>query len=379
MDNNAVKKVMTFKSGNFIFSAKYNVSELNNLLLMARALYSAIAGVPLLPEWSTYLEEELIRRSIFSTAAIEGNPLKEEDVGKIIKQTDEGQKNNEATQAIVNLKAVYQYIKTIEPMKDATKLSEDLIRKSHRIITTGLHDADNLPGKYRNHIVKVGDNAHGGTYTPPKCLPDIENLMKEFVKWINCKEVMELDSFIRAALAHYHLGLIHPFGNGNGRTIRIVEAMLLRTSDIKYVPTMLSNYYYRKIDDYYFAFSHTLKNPDHDVTPFLKFMLEGVIESLHEIKGNIYLRIRLLLLRDYCASLKKQGNITQRQYDLSSMLLEILKPFTLKDLFYTPPYNTLYRNVGERTARRDIAKLLELKILLRKENGEYDLNTNVLG
>ncbi|MCK7512082.1 MAG: hypothetical protein MZV70_53905 [Desulfobacterales bacterium] len=166
MDHNAVKKVMTFKSGNFIFSAKYNVSELNNLLLMARALYSAIAGVPLLPEWSTYLEEELIRRSIFSTAAIEGNPLKEEDVGKIIKQTDEGQKNNEATQAIVNLKAVYQYIKTIEPMKDATKLSEDLIRKSHRIITTGLHDADNLPGKYRNHIVKVGDNAHGGTYTP---------------------------------------------------------------------------------------------------------------------------------------------------------------------------------------------------------------------
>jgi len=379
MDNNAVKKVMTFKSGNFIFSAKYNVSELNNLLLMARALYSTIAVVPLLPEWSTYLEEELIRRSIFSTAAIEGNPLKEEDVSKIIKQTDEGQKNNDATQAIVNLKAVYQYIKTIESIEDAPRLSEDFIRKSHRIITTGLHDANNLPGKYRNQVVKVGDHAHGGIYTPPKCLPDIENLMKEFVKWINCKEVMEFDSFIRAALAHYHLGLIHPFGNGNGRTIRIVEAMLLRTSGIKYVPTMLSNYYYRKIDDYYSAFSHTLKNPEHDVTPFLKFMLEGVIESLNEIKGNIYLRIRLLLLRDHCASLKKQGSMTQRQYDLSSMLLELLKPFTLKNLFDIPPYNALYRNVGERTARRDIAKLLELKILLQKENGEYDLNLNALG
>ena len=378
MDNNCVKKVMTFKSGNFIFSAKYNISELDNLLFMAKVLYSAIAGIPRLPEWSTHLEEELIRRSIFSTAAIEGNPLKEEDVGKIIEQPYEAGKSNEAAQAIVNLQAVYKYIKIIEPMKGGTKLSEDFLRESHRIITTGLNDANNLPGKYRNHIVKIGDKAHGGIYTPPKCLPDIENLMKEFVEWINSKEVMELDSFIRAALAHYHLGLIHPFGNGNGRTIRITEAMLLRTSGIKYVPTMLSNYYYRRIDDYYFAFSDTLKNPDHDMTIFLKFMLQGVIESLNEIKDNIYFRIRLLLLRDYCAFLKNERTMTQRQHDLSSMLLEILKPITLKDLFSTSPYNTLYRNVCERTARRDLAKLLNLNILSQKENGEYILNTNAL-
>jgi Fic family protein len=378
MDNNLVKKVMTFKSGNFVFSAKYNVSELNNLIFKARVLYSAIADIPRLPEWSTYLEEELIRRSIFSTAAIEGNPLKEEDVGKIINQPDGEQKNNEATQAIINLTAVYKYIKTIEPMKDAIILGEDFIRESHRIITTGLHNADNLPGKYRNHIVKVGDSVHGGIYTPPKCLPDIEKLMKEFVQWINSKEMLESDSFIRAALAHFHLGLIHPFGNGNGRTIRIVEAMLLRTSGIKYVPTMLSNYYYRRIDDYYFAFSNTIKNSDHDMTPFLKFMLEGTIESLNEIKSNIYFRLRLLLLRDYCVFLRNQGIITQRQHDLASMLLEIIKPITLKNLSETSPYNTLYRNVTERTARRDIAKLLELKILFQKENGAYELNTNAL-
>jgi Fic family protein len=378
MDNNCIKKIMTFKSGNFTFSAKYNVSELNNLLFKAQVLYSALSGVPRLPEWSTYLEEELIRRSIFSTAAIEGNPLKEEDVGKIIKQTDLGTNNNEATQAIINLKDVYNYIKTIKPTKDATILSDDFIREAHRIITTGLNNTDNLPGKYRNHLVKVGNNKHGGIYIPPKCLPDIENLMKEFVEWMNCKEVIELDVFIRAALAHYHLGLIHPFGNGNGRTIRIVEAMLLRTSGIKYVPTMLSNYYYRNIDDYYFTFSNTLKNPDHDVTPFIKFMLDGVIESLNEIKDNIYFRIRLLLLRDYCAFLKDKGSITQRQQDLLSMLLEIPKSITLKDLLNTSPYNSLYRDVSERTARRDISNLLNMDILLQKENGEYDLNTHVV-
>ncbi|MGP8003798.1 MAG: Fic family protein, partial [Smithella sp.] len=101
---------MTFKSGNFIFSSKYDEVGLQNILVMAKILYSTISDLPILPEWSTYLEKELIRRSIFSTAAIEGSPLKEEEVGKIIDQKDnepkEG-KDNIAKQTIINLEQVY--------------------------------------------------------------------------------------------------------------------------------------------------------------------------------------------------------------------------------------------------------------------------------
>jgi Fic family protein len=383
MDNNNIKKVMTFKSGNFVFSAKYNENDLQNLLFKARTLYQTIADLPILPEWSTYLEKELIRRSIFSTAAIEGSPLKEEEVGKIIDQKDnelkEG-KDNIARQAIINLEQVYNRVKNLEPLKTSPTLSEDFIKNIHIIITDKLDYADNIPGKYRNHVVKVGDNEHGGIYTPPKCLPDVEQLMKEFVEWINCKEIMELDSLVRAAIAHYHLGLIHPFGNGNGRTIRIIEAVFLRTSGIKYVPTMLSNYYYRKVDDYYSAFSTARKNPDNDITAFIKFMLEGVIESLVEIKNNITYRIRILAMRDYLAFLHdKLKAITVRQYDLSCMLLDSTTNISLKDLFDVSPFNALYRHVSERTARRDISKLVKLQILSQTEKGEYYLNTKVLG
>jgi Fic family protein len=379
MDKIFVKKVVTFKSGNFVFSAKHNVTELSNLLFEVRLLYGTIADLPILPEWSAYLEEELIRRSIFSTAAIEGNPLKEEEVGKIIEeQPHVRQKDSEAKKAILNLKKVYNYIKTINPPTGSHELTEVFIKETHRIITTELDYKDNLPGKYRNHSVKVGDKEHGGIYTPPKCQPDIINLMKEFAGWINCKEVMALDSFIRASLAHYHLGLIHPFGNGNGRTIRIVEAMLLRTSGIKYVPTMLSNYYYRNIDDYYFAFSLTRKNKENDMTIFLKFMLEGVIDSLKEIKSNVTFRIRQLVMRDYCVFLNAQKAITQRQYDLLCILLDRRGTVSLKDLFNVSPYNALYRNVSERTARRDLSKLLELD-LLSQENGDYKLEISALG
>ena len=334
----------------------------------------------LLPDWAASLEEELIRRSIFSTAAIEGNPLQEEEVGRIIEQKHSEAKHDEAKQAIINLIKVYNYIKTIKPIVEHYRLTEKFIKDVHKIITLNLLNPDNTPGNYRDHIVKVGDREHGGIYTPPKCRVDIENLMKEFIEWINSEEVMQLDRFIRAALAHYHLGLIHPFGNGNGRTIRIIEAMLLRVSGIKYVPTMLSNYYYRQIDDYYIAFSQTQKNREEDMTEFIKFALKGVIESLKEIKGRITSNIRLLVTRDYLHFLREKKRITQRQFDLIYILMGDggFNPISLKDLFNKSPYNTLYRHVSERTARRDIAKLLELNILTH-ENDHYILDIHALG
>lgn len=378
MDNNRVIKVMTFKSGHFVFSAQYDASELHNLLFESKLLYKTIDDLPILPEWSAYLEKELIRRSIFSTAALEGNPLKEEEVGEIIARAENGQKTGDAEKAITNLAEVYNYIKTIDPATGPFMLTENVIRESHRIITSGIERTDNLPGGYRNHVVKVGDKEHGGMYTPPKCQPDIVHLMKEFVDWINSEEVLKLDGLIRAALAHYHLGLIHPFGNGNGRTIRVIEALLIRTSGTKYVPTMLSNYYYRNMDDYYWAFSLTRKAADNDVTPFLRFMLKGVGESLNKIKDDVTQRIRELVMRDFYSTLHAARIITQRQHDLLSNLLHYGGTVSLKDLFQEPPYNALYRNVSERTARRDLAKLMELKVL-SSENDRYKLDLRTLG
>jgi Fic family protein len=186
--------------------------------------------------------------------------------------------------------------------------------------------------------------------------------------------------YFRAALAHYHLGLIHPFSDGNGRVARIIEALLLRLSGQKYVPTMLSNYYYRNMDEYFRAFSITRKDKESDVSPFIKFVLKGVIDSLEEIKNRITYFIRRLALRDHFAALQREKAIIQRQHDLLTLLLQLqdAKPFSLQDLFNTPSINTLYRNVSERTARRDLKKLMEMN-LLTCVNDQYTLNLEALG
>ncbi|RLC05410.1 MAG: hypothetical protein DRH90_06090 [Deltaproteobacteria bacterium] len=99
-----------------------------------------------------------------------------------------------------------------------------MISDVHRLITHGIDIELNNPGVYRNHKVQVGNRNHGGVYTPPKCLPDINKLMTVFCEWINSEELVKLYPPIRAALTHYYLGLVHPFGDGNGRTARILDS-----------------------------------------------------------------------------------------------------------------------------------------------------------
>jgi len=378
MDNNIVKKVPTFKADNFVFSRKCNEGELSPSLLQSRILYETVRDLPILPELSAQIEEELIRRSIFGTAALEGNPLSEERVEQIIAEPAGNQKMGRAEKEIRNLKAAYDlFVRGRQVPVAVFKLEEDHIKEIHSLVTHDIEHEHNVPGQYRNHLVKVGDAEHGGVYTPPKVLADIQTLMREFIQWINGEEIVGLEPPMRAALAHYHFGLIHPFGDGNGRTARLIEAFMMRLSGMKYVPIMLSNFYYRNMDDYFWAFSKARKSDNHDVTPFIGFVLKGVIESLNEIKMRIIFFIRKFALRDYYSFLRTKKKITQRQYDLLITLLDKLTPFALGDLFSVSSFNVLYRNASERTARRDLKKLSDARLLYVAE-GKYQLNLQVL-
>lgn len=370
---------MTYKSGKFVFSRKFSNEALSSYLIEAKILYSTVIDLPILPELSAQIQEEIIRRSIFGTAALEGNPLSESRVAQIVSECNKTEQMERAEREIRNLKLAYDFVASQKISNTPFLPGETLIQNIHALITVDLGYKNNIPGKYRDHLVKVGDVEHGGIYVPPKCLVDIERLMKEYVAWINHDEILQLNPIIRAALAHYHLSLIHPFADGNGRTTRLVEALLLRLAGIKYVPIMLSNYYYRNMDDYFWAFSNSIKNKENDLTPFLEFVLRGVVDSLNGIKERITFFIRKFTLRDYYGFLKGDKRITQRQHDLLMILLSYLKPFTFQDLFRVDSLRLLYRGVSERTAKRDLKKICDMRLLNVLDKGKYELNFRVLG
>jgi len=373
-------EVMTFKSGNFVFSARFNETELTPLLTESLILRELINELPILPQLASRLEEEVIRSSISGTAAIEGNPLNEEEVGRIIsRQEDDGKLSKKPEREIGNLKEAYNILDGIQlEIEGGLILDEEVISDVHKAITSGIEHAHNIPGRYRNNKVQVGDTDHGGVYTPPKILKDIQTLMAEFIKWINGEEILGINPVIRAGLIHFYLGKIHPFADGNGRVARIMEAILLHSAGFRFAPKMLSNYYYRNKDDYFVAFAETIKNKENDLTPFLKFFLRGLVESENEIKQRIIFFIRKFSLRDFYRQQRQAKEINQRQNDLLMMMLDGASTVTLSALLNISPFNTLYRDVSTKTAKRDLDRLTK-KGFLEKREKQHSLNFRVLG
>ena len=372
-----MKEFLTFKSGKFYFCDIYDETKINNLLVYAIVLNETVVDLPILPELSSHLEPDIMYSSISGTAMIEGNPITGEDVKKIADGEDIEGYTKKAKQEIRNLIKAYTLLSSVEISSEPFVLTEEIIKELHKIITSDVPAGNNVPGHYRNGIVYVGDDAHGGKYTPPKVFDDIRNLMAEFIVWINSKEILALSPFLRAALAHYHFCLIHPFWDGNGRTARLIEAMLLQSSNIKYVPKELSNYYYKNVDDYYISFSKSIRLKK-DVTPFIEFMLTASVQSLKDIKNSIIYFIRKFSLRDLYSFKKRQKLITKRQFDLLSLLLDYPAEFTLKDLQEKTPCSILYRKVSTQTARRDLKKLVNMKLLILAEDNKYYLNLRAL-
>lgn len=368
------KEILTFKSGKFIFSARYSRLQIDPLLAEVSCLLTVLRKIPIFPEHTTKLNTELVRKSIHGTAAIEGNPLSEEQVAEIIESS--APLNQKIELEIANLKNAYKYVKKeFGKQKEFSILSDDDIREIHRMVMSNVLEGNDA-GIFRSHKVKVGDVDHGGVYIPPKNKEDVKTLMHGFCSWYNDVSMQSCDVIIRAALAHYYIAKIHPFPDGNGRTARLAEALVLSRSGIKFLPNLISNYCYNKIDEYYIAFSQTHSKKD-DVTDFLKFVLTGIVHALRDTYDTVLEYVRDTILLDFYRHSLKERNLSKRTHALLVCLFERGIKITQSDLFSDPVLKAIYHNVSEQTARRDLRKLTENKFLIKNKD-QFKINSHLL-
>jgi len=374
-ENDKIKTVVLVNKAQFKFSRYFDEDQVNEKLLRIKTLYS-VNQIPIGQKFADTLEEGVIRKSIHGTAGIEGNPLSEDEVGDLLDKTDSKKLLDDAEQQIINLQSAYEIFKEVEVSNGIPNINKEYISVFHELITVNLINENNIPGKYRKSEVEVGDKKHGGIYKPPKIARDINVLMDTYIEWINSNELRNIDPIFRAAIAHYHLGKIHPFGDGNGRTARIIETSLLRFAGYKYAPEMLSNYYYRNLDEYFIVFSKTVRDKDQDLTPFMDFMMDGMIWSLENIHEKLMIWVRKLALKNNYLEFFDDGNLTQRQYDLLTSILSLDDEkfeFSTKSIFKNAPFESLYRKVNVRAVGRDLSKLEKMKLIVKAESGLFKL------
>ncbi|TDB56080.1 Fic family protein [Photorhabdus luminescens] len=152
------------------------------------------------------------------SARIEGNHT---TLADYVESKVEGtQSSTDQLKEINNIEAAMEYID--EYLSNGDDITEYFIRELHSLAVAGLQqEGDRTPGAYRQHNVSIALSDH----LPPDHIR-VPDYMAELTAFINRADKPKYD-LMKIALVHHRFGWIHPFGNGNGRTVRLLTYALL--------------------------------------------------------------------------------------------------------------------------------------------------------
>lgn len=204
-------------------------------------------------------------KSIHSSLAIENNHLSESQVKDLIngKLVIGPQKDILEVQNAIK---VYEHIQDIDPYAQ-----KDLL-KYHKILMNALvTDA----GSYRKGQVGVFDDEKAIFMAPPA--DRVPSLMNELYSYVNDYEENIL---IKSCVFHYEFEFIHPFSDGNGRMGRLFQTCLLAKEEELFYYLPVESIIKKRQQDYYDAISKS--NQEGSSTLFIEFMLDAIIETMHE-------------------------------------------------------------------------------------------------
>lgn len=202
-------------------------------------------------------------KTIHGTLAIEGNTLSTEQVTAVLEGKPVIAPINEV-QEVRNAIKAYELLDTLNPCK-----VEDLL-KAHAAMEAGLIDE---AGQFR----KGGAGVVSGK-TVIHYAPDAERvpyLINDLFKWLNATEEHPL---IASCVFHYEFEFIHPFADGNGRTGRLWQTLILARWRPIFKNLPIENIVYKYQKEYYKAIA--VSGGKDGCTPFIEFILGVIAETL---------------------------------------------------------------------------------------------------
>lgn len=359
------------------FAFDYRLSLDNPRLLITIEAYREAAFNLVLPApWREQIDRLNRVRAVYGTTALEGNPLSEEQVAESLDDHATERYQTREQEQIRNAGTAQDWVRSRFGGNEAPLRLDDIL-EMHRLMTRHSDEANNVPGRFRLSRVVVGTPELGGVHrgAPPE---DIPQLMEGFVAFVDSARMQSEHPVIRALLGHFFLVTIHPFGDGNGRVSRLVEAAILYQGGYNVHGFYgLSNYFYRNGAQYKVRLQECRKTQPFDVSPFVNFALRGFAAELGGINNFIKTRLNRLVYRDTTmrAHSQKAGKrrrvLNDREYNLLTFLLDETEPedpfaekpskqISFADLLTSPYVRSAYRSVTPRTFRRELTRLADL-------------------
>jgi len=270
---------------------RYDRNALLPELTAARVAMLALTEIPYQRSWGDELQRIQLKREVAGTSRIEGAEFTEQELDAAMRETPEQLETRSQKQAAAAL-ATYKWIAGLPADRP---VDEALICEVHRRIVTGCDDDHCPPGRLRepSQNVTFGAPRHRGAEGGDECAAAFKQMGEELRT-----RFREHDPLVQALAIHYHFAAMHPFLDGNGRTARALEALMLQRTGLRDTLFIaMSNYYYEQKAAYLNALAET-RSQGHDLTPFLKFGLRGIESQCRRLFSEIRHQIKKALFRN---------------------------------------------------------------------------------
>jgi Fic family protein len=343
---------------------RYDPADIVGELTEAKAAILSLLSIPFQRSWAEALQEIELKREVAGTSKIEGADFTDREFEDAIQSHVP---SNQLTRSQKQARAAIHTYRWLSNLSVEVPINEELIRHIHRRIVTGCDDDHCAPGELRqqDQNVTFGRPRHRGADGGDEC----EIAFRRLCGAIN-QEFRGHDALVQALAAHYHIGAIHPFQDGNGRTARALEALLLKRAELKDTLFIaMSNFYYDEKDAYLDILSQ-VRTTNHVLTPFLKFGLRGIATQCKRLLKEIRRHVSKSLYRDVMSQMYGRLSSTRKRA-LAKRQVSILERLVDKDVPWnlTILYNSVesdYRGLNSigKAFVRDINHLSELKAIV---------------
>lgn len=298
------------------------------------------------------------------SARIEGNNTTVAEYLEMQANDAGSTQDNEKLREIQNIEAALQYIEKIGAERP---INECFLREVHQLVVDGLSwnpggEGDENAGNYRQYSVRIS----GSDHTPPDAIL-IPQLMKDLVQFINRQDDPQFD-LIKIAQAHHRFVWIHPFGNGNGRTVRLFTyALLIRAGFKVDIAGRIINptaVFCSNRDDYYRHLSEADQGTKAGMERWCTYVLSGLrseISKVNQLSNYEYLSGSILqpAIEDAFAN----GRIGQE----TAKVLEIVAK---NQVVMNRDIKSAYGDVSQSTVSRKIKELIDEEVLMPEgDNG----------
>ena len=269
-------------------------------------------------------------------------------------------------EGIIEIRNIEKAMAFLEENMEDYNINRMFVSEMHKRIVEGLipspdGEGDHTPGYYRKTNVKIAKSNH----VPPDW-SRVDEFMDELFEFIGKEDEPQYD-LLKVAIAHHRFVWAHPFGNGNGRTVRLFTyAMLVKLGFNVNVGRIINPtaVFCSNRDDYYQYLSTADKGSKDGILSWCEYVLGGLKDEIEKIDNLLdyeYLKTEILV---------PTINYSIEREFINGLEAKILKRVVEKQKIQASDLKDIFKGKVPAEISRQIRKLIDKKMLIPIREGK---------